>query len=100
MQQSRASLEDYWCGGQICGDIEVLHVVVLHIVVLHIVAIHIVVLHIVVIHIVVLHIVVLHIVVIHVVVGRVNFCQKHPNMSAESFYCVFWYTDQPQKISA
>ena len=33
-------------------------------------------------------------------VGRVNFCQKHPNISAESFYCVFWYTDQPQKISA
>ena len=33
-------------------------------------------------------------------VGRVNFCQKHPNMSAESFYCVFWCTDQPQKISA
>ena len=29
--------------------------------------------------------------------GRVNFCQKHPNMPAESFYCVFWCTDQPQK---
>ena len=37
---------------------------------------------------------------IHVTVGRVNFCQKHPNISAESFYCVFWWTDQPQKISA
>ena len=36
----------------------------------------------------------------HVTLGRVNFCQKHPNMSAKSFYCVFWCTDQPQKISA
>jgi hypothetical protein len=33
-------------------------------------------------------------------VGRVNFCQKHPNIPAESFYCVFRCTDQPQKISA
>ena len=32
------------------------------------------------------------------IVGRVNFCQKHPNMLDESFYCVFWCTDQPQKI--
>ena len=32
--------------------------------------------------------------------GRVNFCQKHPNIPAESYYCVFRCTDQPQKISA
>ena len=32
--------------------------------------------------------------------GRVNFCQKQPNMPAEIFYCVFGCTDQPQKISA
>ena len=31
--------------------------------------------------------------------GRVNFCQKHPNMSADDFYCFFGCTDQPQKIS-
>ena len=36
----------------------------------------------------------------YVGVGRVNFCQKLPNIPAESFYCVFWCTDQPQKISA
>ena len=38
--------------------------------------------------------------VTHDMLGRVNFCQKHPNMSAESFYCVFWCTDQPQRKSA
>ena len=32
-------------------------------------------------------------------VGRVNFCQKHPNISAEIFYCVFGCTDQPQTFS-
>ena len=32
-------------------------------------------------------------------VGRVNFCQKYPNLPAEIFYCVFGCTDQPQNIS-
>ena len=35
----------------------------------------------------------------HDTLGRVNFCQKHPNMSADDFYCVFGCTDQPQQVS-
>ena len=31
-------------------------------------------------------------------VGRVTFCQKHSNIPAEIFYCVFWCIDQLQKI--
>ena len=31
--------------------------------------------------------------------GCVIFCQKHPNMPAENFYCVSGCTDQPQKFS-
>ena len=33
------------------------------------------------------------------VIGRVNFCQKHTNMLADVFYCVFGCTDQLQQIS-